>query len=124
MTRRTERINHLIRQEVSELLRRQVKDPRLSRFITVTSVSTSPDLHCAKVFVSIMGSNSEKQETLQTLTSASGFFHRELKDRLEMRCVPELSFHHDDTVEQGAHVLQLIELTKNNDYDSKDQGEY
>ena len=109
MARRIERINHLLQQEISELLRRQVKDPRLSRFITVTAVSTSPDLSQAKVYVSILGDEGEKQEVMETLSRASGFLNRELRGRLTIRYVPDLFFCLDETIEQGAHVLQLIE---------------
>ena len=112
MGRRTERINHLLREEISDLLRRNVNDPRLGGFITVTRVSTSSDLSQAKVFVSILGSEDEKQEALKTLTSASSFFLRELRRRLSMRYIPELNFCRDDTIEQGAHVLELIELSE------------
>ena len=73
MSRRIERVNSLIRQEISQLLQREVKDPRLARFVTVTQVSTSPDLRYAKVLVSVMGSEEEKKEVLETLTAACGF---------------------------------------------------
>ena len=108
MSRRLERLNHLIREEISELLQRQVKDPRLSGFITVTRVSTSSDLSHAKVFISIMGDEREKREALEALANASGFLRRELGPRLTLRYIPELSFHRDDSIEQGAHVLELI----------------
>ena len=114
MSRRTERINHLLREEISQLLHRQVKDPRLGGLITVTRVCTSSDLQHAKVYISVMGDDMERHEALATLSSAAGFFHRELKGRLAMRHVPELSFHDDATVELGAQVLELIELTKTN----------
>ena len=109
MAHRIERVNSLIRQEISQLLQRQVKDPRLGNFIAVTEVSTSPDLKYAKVFVSCLGSKEEKQETLITLTLASGFFRRELARRLKMRHIPELSFEWDNSIEQGDHLLQLID---------------
>ncbi len=109
MAHRVERVNSLIRQEISELLQRQVKDPRLGNFITVTEVSTSADLKYAKVFVSCIGSEEEKQETLRVLTSASGFFRRELARCLKLRSVPELSFQWDDSIERGDHLLQLID---------------
>jgi ribosome-binding factor A len=121
MGRRIERINHLLRQEISELLRREVKDPRLSAFITVTSVSTSPDLTHAKVYVSIMSDEEDKREIMQTLENAAGFFHRELRERVTLRIVPTLSFYRDDTIEQGAKVLQLIKLSE--DSEAK-QGEH
>jgi len=109
MARRIERVNSLIRQEISDLLQRQVKDPRLGNFITVTDVATSPDLKYAKVFVSRIGNAEEKQEVLNVLASASGFFRRELARRLKLRYTPELSFQWDDSIERGDHLLQLID---------------
>ena len=109
MAHRIERVNSLIRQEISELLRRQVKDPRLGNLVAVTDVSTSPDLRHAKVSVSRIGSEEEKQETLSVLAAASGFFRNELAKRLRLRHIPELSFQWDDSIERGVHLLQLID---------------
>ncbi len=109
MAHRIERVNSLIRQEISELLQRQVKDPRLGNFIAVTEVSTSPDLKHAKIFVSRLDSEGKKQETLNALASASGFFRSELFKRLRLRHTPELSFQWDDSIERGDHLLQLID---------------
>jgi len=109
MTHRIERVNNLIRQEISELLQRQVKDPRLDNFVAVTEVSTSPDLRHAKIFVSHIGSEKEKQETLSALAAASGFFRNELARHLKLRRIPELSFQWDDSIERGVHLLQLID---------------
>lgn len=109
MTHRIERVNSLIRQEISELLQRQVKDPRLDNFVAVTEVSTSPDLRHAKIFVSHIGSEKEKQETLSALAAASGFFRNELARHLKLRRIPELSFQWDDSIERGVHLLQLID---------------
>lgn len=109
MAHRIGRVNSLIRQEISELLTRQVKDPRLGNFIAVTEVSTSPDLKSAKVFISHLGSEEEKKQTLNALSSASGYFRRELAKRLKLRCVPELSFQWDDSIAHGDHILQLID---------------
>ncbi len=110
MAHRVERVNSLIRQEISELLRRQVKDPRLGNLVTVIDVSTSPDLRHAKIFISRIGSNEEeKQETLSVLAAASGFFRNELAKRLRLRHIPELSFQWDDSIERGDYLLQLID---------------
>ena len=109
MAHRIERVNSLIRQEISQLLQRQVKDPRLGNFIAVTGVSTSPDLKYARVFVSRISSEGEKQETLSVLASASGFFRKELARRLKLRYIPELSFQWDDSIERGNRLLQLID---------------
>ncbi len=108
MTRRTQRVNELLREQISELLLRQAKDPRLTGIVTITEVSTSPDLRQATVFVSIMASPEERQTTLQGLSAASRFLRRELTRRLSMRRVPELSFVADESIERGAHLLDLI----------------
>ena len=102
-------MNSLIRQEISQLLQRQVKDPRLGNFIAVTEVATSADLKYAKVFVSRIDSEQDKQETLSVLASASGFIRRELAKHLRLRYIPELSFHWDESIERGDHLLQLID---------------
>ena len=109
MAHRIERVNSLIRREISELIQRQVKDPRVDNFVAVTEVNTSPDLKYAKIFVSGLVSEEEREATLGTLVSASGFFRSELSKRLKIRRVPELSFHWDNSIEHGDHLLRLID---------------
>jgi ribosome-binding factor A len=109
MAYRIERLDSLIRSEISQLLQRQVKDPRLGNFISVTEVSVSADLKYAKVFVSCIGSEELKRETLSGLAAASGFLRNQLAKRLRVRRIPELSFYWDDSIERGAHLLQLID---------------
>ena len=109
VTRRIERVNNLIRQEICRLLQRQVKDPRLGSFITVTDVSTSADFKYAKIFVSHMGSQEARKATLSGLVTASGFLRNELAKRLELRRVPELRFEWDDSIERGDRLLSLID---------------
>jgi ribosome-binding factor A len=114
MAHRIQRVNNLIRHELSELLSRQVKDPRLGSFITVTEVSTSPDLRYARVFVTSIGGEEQREQALAGLAAASGFFRSELARRLEMRRVPELSFQWDDSIERGARLLELIDEVSTN----------
>ncbi|UCH42877.1 MAG: 30S ribosome-binding factor RbfA [Dehalococcoidales bacterium] len=109
MAHRIERVNSLIRQELSNLLQSQVKDPRLGSFIAITGVSTSSDLKHARIFVSHMGIQAEKQETLDVLATASGFLRRELGKNLKLRYTPELNFQWDDSIEHGDYLLQLID---------------
>lgn len=109
MTHRIERVNHLIRQEICDLLQRQVKDPRLGNFIVITDVTTSTDLKHARVFVSHLGGEAEKPATLKVLTAASGFLRKELANRLQLRYVPELSFHWDESIARGAHIEELFD---------------
>jgi len=108
MSRRVERVNSLIRQEICELLQRQVKDPRLGGLITVSRVSTSADFRHAKVYVSVIGTREEADEVLVAFTKASGFLRKEISRRVDLRRIPELSFHYDDSIGQGAQVLELI----------------
>jgi len=109
MTRRTERVNKLIRQEISELIQRHIKDPRLGGFVSVTEVFSSPDMKYARILVSSICSEDEKQETLSALASATGFIRNELGRRLKLRRVPGLSFEWDSSIERGAHILELID---------------
>ena len=106
---RIERVNSLIRQELSELLRLQVKDPRLGEFIAVTEVDTSADMKHAKVFVSQYGNEVDRKKVISGLVSASGFFRSELSKSLKMRYVPELHFQWDDSIAHGDHISQLID---------------
>lgn len=109
MAHRIEKINSLIRQEVSDLIQNQAKDPRLGGMVSVTEVSVSKDLKNARIFVSGICNREEKEETLSVLRSASGFFRNELAKRLRMRHIPELEFRWDDSIEKGAHIQELID---------------
>ena len=112
MPHRVERINHLFRQEISDLIQREIKDPRMGGLVSITEVKVSPDLTFAKVFVSHMGTEEEKKQVLQTLNAASGFLRRELLKRTTLRHVPELHFEWDTSIERGARVLELLDKVK------------
>lgn len=109
MPHRIERINQLIRKELSEILQREVKDPRLGSFVSINEVSTSLDLKHARIYVSSFDEGVNKREILRGLKTASGFFRGELGSRLRLRYVPELSFNWDDSIERGARLSQLID---------------
>ena len=120
-TRRIARINDLIRKEISELLSREIKDPRLKGILSVTEVVTSPDLKHAKVYISVMGSAAEKKQVQDGLVSASGFLRRSLGERLSLRYIPELNFRLDESIERGSHLLELIrEVSVDNSVDKVD----
>jgi len=123
MSRRTERLNHLLRQEITQLLQREAKDPRLSVMVSITRVSVSADMHYAKVFVSVMGTEEEKKGLLAGLHAASGFLRRELASRLSLRYTPDLSFVYDDTMEQAGKVIQLIDQVRSSETKTQGQGE-
>ncbi|MBN1376578.1 MAG: 30S ribosome-binding factor RbfA [Dehalococcoidia bacterium] len=120
MTRRTERLNHLIQIEISDLLRKHINDPRLNGLISITEVSISKDLHNAKVLISSLCDDADREEMLKGFASASGFLRRELAHRLNIRVTPELSFEFDDSIERGVNLVNLIDkvVTKENPEES------
>jgi len=120
MTRRTERLNSVIQQEISQLLREQVNDPRLSSLISITKVSTSADLGHTKILISAIGDNVDKKEILQGFTAASGFLRRQLATRLQLKHMPELSFQFDDSIERAANLLRLIDEVASKDAENED----
>jgi ribosome-binding factor A len=107
MSQRTDRVDELLRQEIGALLTKEVSDPRIG-FATITDVETSPDLGHARVWVSVIGSESDREETLRALQQAMGFIRHELGRRLRIRRIPELHVRLDDSAERGTRVLHLI----------------
>ena len=118
MTYRVERLNSFLRQEISDIVQRYIKDPRLGTFVSVTTVEISKDMRYAKVFISRYGSDLEKADTLKALESASGYIRHELGERMKTRRIPELSFRLDNTMEKAAKVLKII-----NDISSEEKPE-
>ncbi len=108
MSRRSERTSKLIQREISGLLEREVNDPRLIKFVSVTEVTLSPDLKHAKVYVSTLGTEINKEDLLAGFNKASGFLRKELAAHLRLKKIPELSFYYDDSIERGARLLKLI----------------
>ena len=100
------RINEEIQRELAALLP-TVNDPRVSGMISVTAVETTPDLKYAKVYISALDKSAEDQ-VLKGLKSAAGYLRRELGRALDLRSTPELSFVRDDSIDKGAHILQML----------------
>ena len=107
MTARTDRIDQLLRQEIGEILGREIQDPRIG-FVTVTDVDTAPDLSTARVWVSVIGQPDERDQTLRALQRAMPFVRHELGARVRLRRIPELLVKADDTAERGTRVLRLL----------------
>jgi ribosome-binding factor A len=108
-SRRIERINHLLRQEIADLLTREVKDTTLNTaLISITDVETSPDLRSAKVYFSVYGDEAEIQAARQHLNRASGFLHHNLKERLDLRHTPHLEFILDRSLATGDRIMRLM----------------
>jgi ribosome-binding factor A len=107
-TRRQRRVNALLREALSELLQREVADPRLD-LVTVTDVDTTSDLRQAHVYVSFLGDEQEQQAGLKALSKATGYLRRQLGQRVYLRYVPELAFHLDPSVETGLRIDRILD---------------
>ena len=108
MSRRTLRLNELLREELSLLLQRKVRDPRLNHLISITAVSVSSDMKKAQVHVSALGTEEEKAEIHQGLKAAGPFLRKSLGPRVSLRYIPQLEFHMDDSLERGDRLNRLI----------------
>ena len=105
---RPERVAHLMRREVADILRNKLRDPRLSEWVSVTDVEITSDLSTAKVFVSILPMGVEREQALKALQGAAGFVRHELAPRLGLREVPEIRFKLDSSIESGARVEEIL----------------
>ena len=107
-TRRILRLNEQIREELSELLHREMRDPRLSGLISITDVETTADLAASLVYVSVLGSDDDAEEVLRALRHAAGYLRRELGERVRVRRLPTLDFRLDPSIARGARIMQLL----------------
>jgi ribosome-binding factor A len=112
--KRSEKVGDLIREEISQILLRELKDPRIG-FVSITKVDLSDDLRVAKVYYSVFGGAQEKEESFQGLESAKGYIKRELGRRVRLKYMPEISFIFDDSFEYGEHIEELLRGVKNAD---------
>jgi len=107
-TRRQRKVADLIQEELSDIIARRVRDPRVEG-VTITGVRVSPDLRYAEVYFSQFGDDEARQSALAGLTAAAGFMRHELAPRLDLRYTPELRFHVDRSWEEGARIDALLE---------------
>jgi ribosome-binding factor A len=107
-TRRQKRVAELLHEELGQLIQQRAGDPRLA-FVTVTDVEVSPDLRRAHIYVSVMSDDEARQEALTALAHATGFFRRELAGALNLRFVPDLSFHLDVSLDRASRIDYLLE---------------
>lgn len=118
MGHRPERVREFIKEQVGEIIQRELKDPRIG-FVSVTGVEVSADLRHAKVFVSVLGDAQAKADTMAGLTSAQGYVRGELGRRLQMRFSPEVLFRLDESIERGTRVMSLIRQVTENPGDAQ-----
>ncbi|NLW22326.1 MAG: 30S ribosome-binding factor RbfA [Tissierellia bacterium] len=119
--KRISRISEEIKKVVSELISREIKDPRVSPMTSVTKVEVTKDLSYAKIYISVLGDKGVKEDTLEGLQSAKGFIRREISNRINLRHVPEPVFYLDESIEHGLYISKLIE--KVNEEDKNKRGD-
>ena len=120
-TTRTARVSRQILQELSDVIERELKDPRVG-MITLTTVQMTPDLHTARVFFSRLGTPAEREESRRALEHAAGFLRRELGSRLRLRYSPELRFIVDDSLDVSERISRILDRDKEADHDVEDEG--
>ncbi|NMA86566.1 MAG: 30S ribosome-binding factor RbfA [Tissierellia bacterium] len=114
-SKRINRISEELRKVVSELLMNGLKDPRINSMTTVTNVKVTGDLRYVNIYVSVLGDELEKKETLEGLESAKGFIRAEIGKEIDLRYIPEPIFHLDESIEQGIYMSKLIQKVKEDD---------
>lgn len=111
MSTRQDKIQALLKEEISQILQREFADPRLG-FVTITDVEVSPDISHAKVFVTIYGNEQEKETNLAVLKHAKNYIRQLLGKRIRIRTVPELDFRIDTSIDHGMKITELLEQIK------------
>lgn len=106
---RTDRLNSLLKEVISEVIRRDVRNPHVNELVGVTRVDITKDLHFAKVYISVIGTDKEREETIQALQSAAGFIAVNASKKVVMRYFPALTFKLDDSVEKHMRIEALLE---------------
>jgi ribosome-binding factor A len=105
---RLRRVNEAVRQVLSDAITQDLKDPRVG-FVTVTAVDTSPDLRHARVWVSVLGAEGEREESLDGLRSAHGYLQRRVAGELRLKHTPTLDFSYDDSVDRSMRLTEILE---------------
>jgi ribosome-binding factor A len=113
MKQRTDRLNSLLKEVISEVVMRDVRDPRLAKFVTITGVDITKDLHHAKVLVSVIGTDLEKEQTIIALQAAASFIAITSSKKVVMRYFPVLTFKLDDSVDKHLRIDTLLEKIQN-----------
>ncbi len=104
---RTDRISEEVKRELSTVIR-ELKDPRIPMMTTVVAVRVTKDLKFAKAYISVLGSETEKNAAIKALISAGGYIRREIGHRLNLRNTPEFTFVADNSIEYGAHINEIL----------------
>lgn len=108
------RINGEVQRELSTIIRQEIKDPRIHMMTSVTQIEVAPDLKTCKAFISVLGNEEEKKNTIAGLRSAEGYIRRLLAKNLNLRNTPEIHFILDDSIAYGVHMSHLIDEVQKN----------
>ncbi|MFJ7751895.1 30S ribosome-binding factor RbfA [Peribacillus muralis] len=114
MSLRSNRVGEQMKKELSEIIGRKIKDPRIG-FVTVTDVAVTGDLQQATVYISVLGDQEQREKTLQGLAKAKGFMRSEIGQRIRLRKTPELFFEFDESVDYGNRIESLISQINSED---------
>ncbi len=109
MIKRTDRLNSLLKEVIAEVVMREVRNPKVNTLVTIKKVEITRDLHHAKVYISLIGSDTEKQITLKALQSAAGYISTQASKKVVMRYFPHLTFHLDETLDDELRIHNLLE---------------
>jgi ribosome-binding factor A len=105
------RVDEAMREVLSDVIAKDLKDPRVG-FVTVTGVKTSPDLRHGRVYVSVLGSDTEREASMAGLRSAHGFLQRRVAAELSLKHTPSLTFEYDESIDRGMRISHLIDTTE------------
>lgn len=106
---RINRISEEYKREISDIISNEIKDPRIAEFTSVTGVEVTKDLRYAKIYISVLGDDEKKEQTMQGLKSAAGFVRKEIAKRVKLRYTPEMVFELDTSIEHGIYISKLID---------------
>lgn len=109
---RIDRVSEAIKRELAGIIR-ELKDPRISEFVSIVAVKVTKDFKYAKVYVSVLGTDEQKQASIKGLSGAAGFIRREIGQRVQLRYTPEFTFVLDDSIEYGAHISKVLSDIEN-----------
>jgi ribosome-binding factor A len=122
MSHRANRVSEQMKKELSDIIGRKIKDPRIG-FVTVTDVQVTGDLQQAKVYITVLGGEDQRENTLKGLAKAKGFIRSEVGQRIRLRKTPEIIFEFDESIDYGNHIETLLRKVQDVPEESKDTEE-
>ncbi len=118
------RINQEVKREISRIIEMELNDPRIKPMTSILSVDVATDLKTAKIYISVLGSEEDKEDTLEGLNSASSYIRSLVAKNVNLRNTPELEFRLDDSIEYAINISKLIDEVNHDDKDDNDDKEY